>query len=322
MRRLSYEHRKKRRVIVTACCIILAVALVIGTCTILFANGGERAAFSQQTPQPAPIFTLEPTPEAVLTPSPVAETPEPTPTPSELATPEDGTTTPVSSQAANGEVAHFSGAMRLPIPDAAGTRVAYITFDDGPSTKTPELLDILDRYGVKATFFMVGTMIDEYPNQAKAIYDRGHALGLHSYTHKYKQLDSLDKFLAEMEKTNESLRKATGDENLNVKVLRFPGGSMGKYNGVAKKSFHQGVLDAGYEFYDWNSLNGDAEPDAKTKSVEDMKQEFINTIGGNQELVILMHDLDNKGKTRELLPWMIEYLKEKGFEFRTLPEPQ
>lgn len=194
-----------------------------------------------------------------------------------------------------------------------GEKIAYLTFDDGPSIKTtPKILDTLKSYNVKATFFVVGKLAEANRDLIIRENAEGNAIGDHTFTHDYKYLyQNPQIFISDISKCAETLHSILGAE-FKIKYIRFPGGSFGK----KLEPFREAVEAAGYSFIDWNSLNGDAEganipPD---KLVSRIKQ----TSKGKNTLVILMHDAPAKKTTVQALPQIIEYLKSEGFIFKTL----
>lgn len=192
-------------------------------------------------------------------------------------------------------------------------KVAYLTFDDGPSVNvTPQILDILDRYDIKATFFVIGSLAEKQPDIIKRINESGHGIGNHSYSHSYKHIyKNTTNFLNELKVTEKVLKNILG-KDFETNIIRFPGGSFGNH----KASFRKAVVENGYLYYDWNALNGDAEGKSLTKNrlVERLK----NTTNGQKELIILMHDMAGKQTTVDALPEIIEYLQQNGYEFEIL----
>ncbi len=194
-------------------------------------------------------------------------------------------------------------------------KIAYLTFDDGPSKQiTPAILDILADYDVKATFFILGKMANTNQDVLKRIYEEGHSIGHHSYSHKYGYIyKNTDNFMGEIKYTEKVLKNILGEE-FETKLLRLPGGSFEKY----KQKFLKVATDAGYKNYDWNALNGDAE------GTDLPKERLINrlkaTSKGKKEIIILMHDTDAKKTTVEALPGIIDYLIKEGYEFRALDQ--
>jgi peptidoglycan/xylan/chitin deacetylase (PgdA/CDA1 family) len=196
------------------------------------------------------------------------------------------------------------------IPSAGKT--VYLTFDDGPSIYTKEILDILDRYGVKATFFVVN---GKQNHLMKEIVNRGHQIGLHTYTHRYDVLyKSEQAYYDDLNKINEVVKTETGVE---TKLIRFPGGSSNaiskKYSKGLMTKLAASVTEKGYYYYDWNCTNGDAEG---AKTVTDQLRYCSKFPRSANEIVVLMHD--NKKLTAQSLPYIIEYYKACGMEFGIL----
>lgn len=194
-----------------------------------------------------------------------------------------------------------------------GYKVAYLTFDDGPSrTVTPKILDILYSYDIKATFFVVGKQAEKNPDILKRIYEEGHAIGNHTYTHNYAYLyKNVNNFYYELKVTERVLKNILG-EDFETKLMRFPGGSFG----AQKAPFRKFVVENGYNYIDWNSLNGDAE--GYQIPADKLIKRFKSTFANQQTLVILMHDTDAKETTVKSLPAIIEFLMERGYQFATL----
>ena len=192
-------------------------------------------------------------------------------------------------------------------------KIAYITFDDGPSKKiTPKVIKILKDYDVSATFFVIGELAKENSNILKEIYEEGHAIGNHSYTHNFKKIySSIDFFYEEVKETDKVLKDILGS-SFNSRLFRFPGGSFESYKAPYKKM----LQEKGYEVFDWNAENGDGMKNDLPK------EKLINTIKestkGKREVVILMHDSATKKTTIEALPFILEYLKQQGYIFKTL----
>lgn len=208
------------------------------------------------------------------------------------------------------------------MPDGAdGKKVVYLTFDDGPSeTVTPQILDILKKENVKATFFILGSAVDsseESKNILKREVSEGHSIGNHTYSHNYSYLYpnrviNIDNFMNDIEKTNKSVKAVLG-EDFVMRAIRFPGGYMSwkdEYgiNDVLKKN--------GYYHIDWNSLSKDSE--GGYKSSEQLLEEVKSSVYGREKAVILMHDNYGKEETAKALPEIISYLKQQGYEFRTI----
>lgn len=195
----------------------------------------------------------------------------------------------------------------------ASGKVAYLTFDDGPSIiVTDQILEILDKYNIKATFFVIGYMAERYPEVVKRVYENGHSIGNHTYSHNYGYIYKNSKnFISDIEKSNKTLKNIVG-ENFNTQIIRFPGGSFGKN----KAPMINAVRKAGYKYFDWNALNGDAE--GINLTVNQLVNRFKETSKNKKELVVLMHDTDQKQSTVDSLEYIIEYLLDNGYIFDVL----
>lgn len=197
-------------------------------------------------------------------------------------------------------------------------RVCYLTFDDGPtSTVTPSILATLKQYNVKATFFMLGRMIEDNPDLAKQVHAEGHLLANHSYSHSYGDLYATpESFYGEIEKTEALIRQVTGEEPF--KLMRFPGGSHNAgAHAAAKQQYKLLLQEKGYYYADWNCLNGDAEGGDRTP--EQLLNRLKDTAIG-KNLVVLMHDAANKQSTADSLPLIIDFLQNQGYVFRRMDE--
>ncbi|WP_052447521.1 polysaccharide deacetylase family protein [Clostridium polynesiense] len=195
---------------------------------------------------------------------------------------------------------------------------AFLTFDDGPSRNTEEILKILKKYNIKATFFIVGKAAENQRHLVKKIHSQGHSIGNHSYSHNvhYKSF-SPEKFLEDINKNDMLLKDILG-KDFKTNLVRFPGGSFNL------PSYKNKLKSAGYEDINWNASNGD------TASIRVPTEVLLNNIYTETEainrrkqghsLVILMHDLPTKETTVETLPKIIEYLKNKGYEFCIISE--
>lgn len=203
-------------------------------------------------------------------------------------------------------------------PNNDGVKVCYLTFDDGPTISvTPELLDILRRYNVKATFFMTGALLEENPQIAYRVYKEGHTLANHSYRHNYSYLyESEENFIREISDTHEKICEITGKKNY-PKIFRFPGGGFnsGSY-GEVKQEYKKTLERLGYRFADWNSLSGDAESRSPVASA--LVNRVKTSSAGKEDLVVLMHDSATKKVNIEALPQILDYLIGEGYTFSTL----
>lgn len=202
-----------------------------------------------------------------------------------------------------------------------GKKVAYLTFDDGPSEhSTEKILDILKSNNIKATFFQLGSAI-EYNYRAEEILKRivkeGHAIGNHGYSHDYYKLYpngvvNVSVVMEDFKKGNYILKEILG-ENFNTRLIRLPGGHS-SWNGT--EELDKVLKEEGIWQVDWNSLNGDAE--SKDLPKDELLKNLKETVLDQDIAIVLMHDTDYKKGTVEYLQTAIDYLKSEGFEFRTL----
>lgn len=200
-------------------------------------------------------------------------------------------------------------------PDGDG-KVIYLTFDDGPSKHTERLLEVLDKYNVKATFFVVNTgRLDLLDDIAAA----GHAIGIHSKTHKYEKIyASEDAFFEDFYAMSDLITKYSG---VKPTISRFPGGSS---NSVSKKicagimtRLTKTVQDLGYQYFDWNIDSNDA---GGTKTTEGVYQNVTNRIAKSKQsqLVVLQHD--TYGYSVDAVEQIIIWGLEHGYTFAALTE--
>lgn len=197
-----------------------------------------------------------------------------------------------------------------------GKRV-FLTFDDGPTKEvTPHILDILDKYNIKATFFVLGTRVEQNPDILKREYDSGHYIANHSFSHKYSSIyKSADSVLEEYNRTENAIRVALGNNSYSSNLFRFPGGSYGGQYEKIKKEARKKLNENGIAYLDWSALTYDAEG-AKTKDA--ILSNLKETINGWDNVVILMHDAADKKITYETLEDVIKYLQGRGYDFKNI----
>lgn len=183
----------------------------------------------------------------------------------------------------------------------------YLTFDDGPSDNTNQILDILEQYQVKATFFVVGKP-KSYEPVYKRIVEDGHSIGMHSYSHKYGEIyESLDSFCEDVEKLQELIFERTG---VVSKLYRFPGGSSNTVSQVEIADLVAYLEEQDIKYFDWNVSSLDAT--GADLSVDDIVENVTGNIQNYKNAIVLMHDANDKVLTVEALPIIIEKLQEMG----------
>lgn len=181
-------------------------------------------------------------------------------------------------------------------------RRVYLTFDDGPSIYTGEILDILAEYDVKATFFVVGKEDEHSQESIRRIAEEGHTLGMHSYSHKYSELyASLDSFEADFEKQRAYLEELTGEK---CRFYRFPGGSSNTVSKVDMGTFIDYLDDQDVVYFDWNVSSGDG--GRLLLDVDTLVKNSTEDVARWNTAVILMHDSADKRTTVDALPQIIE----------------
>ena len=178
----------------------------------------------------------------------------------------------------------------------------YLTFDDGPSIYTNDILDILDSYNVKATFFVVGKEGTNAEEALQRIVAEGHTLGMHSYSHKYKELyESMDSFTQDFVRIRDYIYQATGVESV---CYRFPGGSSNTVSEIDMHDFIDYLDSQGVEYYDWNVSSGDG--GSMKLSTDTLLENCTKDIDTRDTSIILLHDSAEKPTTVEALPDIIE----------------
>ncbi len=200
----------------------------------------------------------------------------------------------------------------MPKPKPSSGKTVYLTFDDGPSQYTPEILDVLDKYGVKATFFVIN---GRYNSTMKDIVDRGHQIGLHTYSHDYKKIYASDTaYFNDLQKIHDVVLKETG---VDCSIIRFPGGS----SNTVSRNYSKGIMsritkavgEKGYVYFDWNCSNGDADGANTVQKQLNYCSQFPKSAS---RVIVLMHD--TKKTTLEALPKIIEYYQSCGMTFDIL----
>lgn len=193
-------------------------------------------------------------------------------------------------------------------------KVIYLTFDDGPGIHTKQLLDVLGAYGAKATFFVVDS---GYDSMMQEIVRRGHSIGIHSVTHNYEEIyASPEAFFEDLYGMQEIIYQNTG---VRTTLMRFPGGSSNtisrNYSPGIMTTLTQAVQDAGFQYFDWNVLSGDAGETTKTDAVIDY---VIEGVQQHRVSIVLQHDIHyfSVAAVEKILRWG----KQNGYQFLALQE--
>lgn len=191
-------------------------------------------------------------------------------------------------------------------------KTVYLTFDDGPSYLTPKVLEILDKYQVKATFFVTYQDAPSLVPYYKEIVDRGHTIAIHTASHDYQYIySSMEAFQADFNKIYNYVEQLTG---VKCQLYRFPGGSSTKKNAAIRDNIKAFLKERGMVYHDWNVVTGDG----GTVSTQEAYKNVVDNIFQRSHPVILAHDGPNKETTVEALPLIIEQLLAWGYTFEQL----
>lgn len=201
----------------------------------------------------------------------------------------------------------------VPQPDKVdpGENIVYLTFDDGPSQYTSQLLEVLDRYNVKATFFVVDTGYEEMIGEE---FRRGHTVAVHTASHDYDKIyASEDAYFADFREMSDIIYEQTGQRPT---MLRFPGGSsntVSSFNPGIMTRLTQAVTDLGYQYYDWNVSSGDA---GETTDTDEVAQNVISGMDTYNVSIVLQHDI--KGFSVAAVEQIIVWGLANGYTFLPL----
>lgn len=195
-------------------------------------------------------------------------------------------------------------------------KTIYLTFDDGPSQITPQLLDVLKEKGVKATFFMIGKG-DGYNDIIKRVHEEGHTVAIHSNTHNYQYIyTSVDTYFKDLYELRDRLKSITGED---ATIIRFPGGSsntVSRFNPGIMSTLTAEVIRKGFYYFDWNVDSGDTGRIGSDAIVENV----TSALGDRTTSVVLMHDYGANQQTADALARIIDYGIGHGYQFARITE--
>lgn len=214
----------------------------------------------------------------------------------------------------------FEGLSARLVPASGGVAYnVFLTFDDGPSPITEDVLDVLAREQVYATFFVIGVETKQGVSLYGRILDEGHSLGLHTYSHNVKKIyASLEGFKQDFNKLGQWLCDTTG---ITPKVCRMAGGSNSAYcPAYLREQILTYLVEEGYSCFDWDIDARDSGP--YTVSAGRLAGNVIAAAKKkpNQDLIILLHDDRMRTSLPEALPLIIAYFREAGYNFKALWE--
>ena len=261
---------------------------------------------------PPPTEPTEPEPTEPKPTEPEPTEPEPTePKPTEPEPTEPEPTEPKPTEPEPTEPKPTEPEPTEPQPVQPNGKVIYLTFDDGPSKYTQQLLDVLDKYNVKVTFFVVNTGYrDLIAKEAAA----GHSIGVHSLTHDYEKIyASEEAYFKDLNAMNDIIEAQTGKRST---MIRFPGGSSNRvssFNPGIMTRLTQAVTDAGYQYYDWNAQSGDA---GLTTDTDECFRNVVDGVKNRDVSIVLMHD--SKGYSVAAVERILIWGLENGYTFLPL----
>lgn len=298
-------------------CLAVGLVAVIAITAIAINGWGKKDPVTESSSIDTVSLPVNSSEEA---PSSVPSSSEETPSSSK----EESSSSQVSSTtSSNNSSSTSSGKRPANYPTNDGDKVCYLTFDDGPSTAvTTRILETLDKYNVKATFFVANGS----KSLLTAINDGGHAIGLHTNTHDYDIYKSKEAYFKDLNAISDKVYAAVG---VRSKIIRFPGGS----SNTVSKSRCQGIMSVlveevekqGYAYFDWNVDSNDANA-SKMEVIDGKKRtpkativsSVLNSAKGKDKICVLMHDIAVKTTTADALPEIIEGFRDMGYRFEVL----
>lgn len=192
----------------------------------------------------------------------------------------------------------------------AEQKIMYLTFDLAPSVHTQQVLDILDKYQIKATFFVSGKQ-EEYLDMIKTIYNHGHAIGIYSYQLSSIQPETtIDSYYKDIKVMQDIIEAKIG---IKTHILRFPD----NINGVQINEYTSYMKEKGFQYYDWNAYNGDRNP---TLTPTQLKEHTLESIKGKNNVILWMHNGEDHYNTVLALEDTLLAMFQQGWEFRILEE--
>ncbi len=293
--------------------MVLVGVVAVALCGFGFVSAFEPVMTGLSRTKPTAAFSVAP----VSTVSSRADSAASVPSPSSSSSPAFSSSSPASSPVSSGEESEpdDSAASSRPGrgPGLPSGKTVYLTFDDGPSSLTAPLLDVLDECQVKATFFVVGVNDANETHDLQEIARRGHAIGVHSWTHNYHQIyASPEAFFADFDRMHQAIFNATG---IDTKICRFPGGSVNGYNTKTRRAILKGLKQRGYVYYDWNVSGSDTVEHISSDTIFSRALEGVHA---HRVSVVLFHNTSAKAATLRQVPKFISTLKNEGYRFAVL----
>lgn len=198
-------------------------------------------------------------------------------------------------------------------------KIVFLTFDDGPTANTIKILDILKEKGIKATFFVLGVQVEQHPDILMRIYEEGHSIGNHTYSH-LEDIDvcTPDRFVENLEKNRQVINDAL-KMDINLNLVRFPYGTTStKYKN--KEKYMEKLREHNLKAIDWNVDSRDSI--TKNPSESFIMSKITEQSRNKTRVVLLMHDSSTRKSTINVLPTVIEHFQNRGFVFEKLASEQ
>lgn len=312
---MEERHLNIKKVIITIAIFIFAFLIILGS-ALLTINGRNNKKEKQLSVRPKEVVTKnleQPRNEVEIDKNEV---------PNEEQKPEEKPVHPNASENLGKDPVYNENGSEL-VKDVYNSdeKQIFLTFDDGPSPNvTPQILEILKRYNVPATFFILGSRAELYPNLVKQEYNAGHYIANHGYSHNYSAIyTSVQTVVDEYNSAESAIQNALGNPNFHSYLFRFPGGSSGgKYHNLKVEAKAYLRDNMGIASTNWNCLTGDAEGGKRSK--EQLLYRLYETAAPYTSLVVLMHDADDKQTTADALPEIIEHYMAEGYTFKNYYE--
>ncbi len=190
----------------------------------------------------------------------------------------------------------------------------YLTFDSDLTDNTRLILDVLDQYGLKATFFVNGTTDEGGLAIMRDIVSRGHSIGLRSYSDSYQEIyQSVDAYLKDFEQIYNLVYETTG---VKAEIFRFPAGSVNAYNSGIYQELIAEMLRRNFIFFDWNVSGEDTQVGDLT--ADSVASSVLSGMDGKERGIVLLRDSADKMAVVDALPGIIAELQNRGYNFQPL----
>ena len=202
------------------------------------------------------------------------------------------------------------------VTEVVAQKICYLTFDDGPSHNTEKVLDILKKYNIKATFFLIGSEIGKEDAGVLArMQEEGHGIGLHSNVHDFDKIYAgIDNCVKDYKEEQRLLYEEYG---IDTKLFRFPGGSACTYMNGQRDAYIDAMRENGFICFDWHVSGEDS---VGNPTVYSIQKNVSDTVFRYERPIILLHDSGVADVTVDALPGIIESMRAEGYTFATLNE--